>query len=383
MNFTPILLAERENALRLEVRDFLAEQAHFLDNSCAIDSWAVPVPEFSRQLGRKGWIGMTWPGKYGGGERSYLERYVVMEELLAAGAPVAAHWFADRQTGPLLLRFGTEEQKSFFLPKIVRGECFFAIGMSEPNSGSDLASIRTEAKRVDGGWRVTGQKVWTSFALTAHYLVLLCRTAPPSADRKNRHGGISQLLVDLDSEGVTRRAIRNLAGEEHFCEVFLDDVFVPENMLVGKEHDGWNQVMAELAFERSGPERFLSNFQLFAEAVELLRTSSSGGEEKRVIGQLAARLMVLRQMSLSVASQLQTGALPVNEASIVKDLGTSFEQELAETLRTVVAVEPEADAAQRIGHLFSSSILKSPSFSLRGGTREILRGILAKGLGLR
>lgn len=383
MNFTPIVLTETENALRLEVRKFLDEHGSFLTNSCAIDSWFVPSPEFSRLLGKRGWIGMTWPRQYGGGERSYLERYVVIEELLAAGAPVGAHWFADRQTGPLLLRFGTEEQKSFFLPKMVQGDCYFAIGMSEPNSGSDLASIRTEAKRVDGGWEVTGQKIWTSFALTARYLVLLCRSAPLSNDRKHRHEGMSQFIVDLESEGVTRRPICNLAGEDHFCEVFFDNVFVPENRLLGKEDEGWHQVMAELAFERSGPERFLSNFQLLAEAVDLLRTSSSCESGKQLIGQLIARLMVLRQMSLSVASQLQAGALPVNEASIVKDLGTSFEQDLAECLRMVVAVEPGYDAEERISHLFSSSILKAPSFSLRGGTREILRGILAKGLGLR
>jgi alkylation response protein AidB-like acyl-CoA dehydrogenase len=382
MNFAPILLAEEDNALRTEVRNFLDEHRSFLTDSCAIDSWFVPSPEFSSLLGKRGWIGMTWPREYGGSERSYLERYVVIEELLAAGAPVGAHWFADRQTGPLLLRFGTEEQKSFFLPKIARGECYFAIGMSEPNTGSDLASIRTSAERVAGGWEITGQKIWTSFALTARYMVLLGRTQPPSADRKSRHEGMSQFIVDLEIDGVTRRPIRNLAGEEHFCEVFFDKVFVPEDRLVGEENDGWHQVMAELAFERSGPERFLSNFQLFSETVEVVR-SSAAELEKRMIGQLAARLMVLRQMSLSVAGQLQDGALPVNEASIVKDLGTSYEQDLAECLRMVVAVEPGCDDDERINHLFCSSILKAPSFSLRGGTREILRGILAKGLGLR
>lgn len=382
MNFAPILLSGKENALRQEVREFLDQHSSFLDDSCAVDSWFVPSPEFSSLLGKRGWIGMTLPKEYGGRGMSYLERYVVIEELLAAGAPVGAHWFADRQTGPLLLRYGTEEQKRFFLPKIVQGECFFAIGMSEPNTGSDLASIRTEAKRVEGGWEITGQKIWTSFALTAHYMLILCRTMPPSNDKNSRHEGMSQFILNLSSEGVTCRPIRNLAGEEHFCEVFFDSVFVPESRLVGKENDGWHQVMAELAFERSGPERFLSNFQLFSEAVKMLQSSASGEEEKRVVGSLAARLMVLRQMSLSVAAQLQNGALPVNEASIVKDLGTSFEQELAETLRMVVAVEPGSGNG-RLAQLFSSSILKAPSFSLRGGTREILRGILAKGLGLR
>lgn len=382
MNFDPLIVSDKERILRQEVRDFLAENRCFLDGEC-IDTWTISNPEFSRLLGEKGWIGMTFPKQYGGAESSYIERYVVTEELLAAGAPVGAHWISDRQSGPLLLRFGTEEQKTFFLPQITRGECYFAIGMSEPDSGSDLASIRTKAKRVDDGWVVTGGKTWTSYGEVARYMILLCRTAPASKDPKARHQGMSQLLVDLESDGVTRRPIKNLAGDSHFYEIFLDDVFVPENRILGKEDDGWNQVMAELAFERSGPERFLSNYCLLEEALNVLRSLDRTESAKRVIGKLVARLMVLRQMSLSVASQLQAGKLPVNEASIVKDLGTTFEQDLADGLREALSVEPGADASERIGQLMRSSILYSPSFSLRGGTREILRGIIAKGLGLR
>ena len=380
MNFEPVMLSEKEKELREKVRSFLIENKRFLTNKSAIDPWFACVPEFSRLLGVAGFIGMTLPKQYGGSESSYLERYVVVEELLAAGAPVGAHWFADRQIGPLLLRFGTEEQKSFFLPQIVRGEGYFSIGMSEPDSGSDLASIRTKAAQVKSGWKINGQKTWTSFAQNSKYSVMLCKTSPTPDDR---HGGMSQFIVDLESEGVTRRPIRNLADEDHFYEVFLDNVFVPEDRLLGTEGNGWNQVMAELAFERSGPERFLSNFQLLSEAVDVLRDSSSSDTAKQSIGRLAAQLMVLRQMSLSVASQLQDGALPVTEATIVKDLGTTFEQELADCLRMHLVVEPGDDADERIGQLLSGSILKSPSFSLRGGTREILRGILAKGLGLR
>lgn len=380
MNFEPVTLSENDNELREEVRSFLNEHKYILTNSSAIDPWFACVPEFSRLLGAKGWIGMTFPKKYGGAERSYLERYVVIEELLAAGAPVGAHWFADRQIGPLLLRFGTEEQKNFFLPQIVRGECYFSIGMSEPDSGSDLASIRTKGRRVEGGWEINGQKTWTSFAQNSRYMVLLCKTAATS---DGRHEGMSQIIVNLESEGITRRPIKNLAGEEHFYEVFFDNVFVPDDRLLGAEGNGWNQVMAELAFERSGPERFLSNFQLLAEAVDVMRSSISRESTTQAIGRLISQLMVLRQMSLSVASQLQSGALPVTEATIVKDLGTSFEQEMADCLRMYLDVEPGEDASERIGQLLCGSILKSPSFSLRGGTREILRGILAKGLGLR
>ncbi|MEH6504002.1 MAG: acyl-CoA dehydrogenase family protein [Cycloclasticus sp.] len=379
LNFEPVLTAEKEQQLRQQVREFLKQHGDFKDSN-VIDSWSVCDPEFSRSLAAKGWLGMTWPTEYGGGGRSYLERYVVIEELLAAGAPVGAHWVADRQSGPLLLKFGTQEQRESFLPKVVKGECFFAIGMSEPNSGSDLASIKTRAERVDGGWIVNGSKIWTSWAHVCHQMITLCRTAPPS---DNRHAGLSQFIVDLKAEGITIRPIVTLAGEKHFNEIFFDNVFVADNRVVGKLNEGWSQVMAELAFERSGPERFLSSYQLLEAAIRVLRQANLSQHAETIIGQYVARLMVLRQMSLSVANQLQEGKLPVNEASVVKDLGTSFEQELPEAIRLILATEPRADAEQGVERLLSDAILKAPSFSLRGGTREILRGIIARGLGLR
>jgi len=379
LNFTPVLTGDKEATLRSEVRTFLKEYGAF-NVSNIIDSWSICDPELSRALAAKGWLGMTWPSEYGGGGRSYLERYVVIEELLAAGAPVGAHWVADRQSGPLLLRFGTEEQRQHFLPKIVKGECFFAIGMSEPNSGSDLASIKTRAEKVDGGWLINGSKIWTSWAHVCHQMITLCRTAPPS---DNRHAGMSQLIIDLKQKGVTVRPIITLAGEAHFNEIFFDDVFVPDNRLVGKVNDGWSQVVAELAFERSGPERFLSSYQLLEAAIKELRDANLTQQAEPIIGQFVARLMVLRQMSLSVANQLQEGKLPVNEASVVKDLGTSFEQELPEAMRLILSTEPRLTANGGVARLLSDSILKAPSFSLRGGTREILRGIIARGLGLR
>jgi alkylation response protein AidB-like acyl-CoA dehydrogenase len=219
---------------------------------------------FSRRLGARGWIGMTWPRRYGGGGRSMLERYVVTEELLAAGAPVGAHWIADRQSAPLLLRYGTEEQRLAFLPGIAKGEIFFSIGMSEPDAGSDLASIRTRAVPVAGGYEVTGTKIWASYADESHFAITLVRTSPAEGDH---HHGLSQLILDLKASGVTIRPIINLAGDHDFNEIVLDRVFVPADRLVGKEGDGWRQVTSELAFERSGPERFISSFQVFVELV--------------------------------------------------------------------------------------------------------------------
>ena len=255
-------LPEAAVALRAEVRSFLAQEIAAGAFVPHCDAWlSAPDKAFSRRLGERGWLGMTWPRIYGGHERSALERYVVIEELLAAGAPVAVHWIADRQTGPLLLRFGTEEQRQRFLPGMARGEIQFAIGMSEPDSGSDLASVRTTARKVDGGWRLAGTKVWTSGAHLADAMITLVRSEPLGDDR---HLGLSQVIVDLKGPGVEIQPIRLLTGEHHFNEVLLRDCFVPDGMVVGNLGEGWKQVTSELAYERSGPERFLSTFPLLA-----------------------------------------------------------------------------------------------------------------------
>jgi alkylation response protein AidB-like acyl-CoA dehydrogenase len=342
-------------------------------------SWGGWDPEFSRAVGARGWIGMTWPKRYGGHERTFLERYVVLEEMLAAGAPVGAHWVADRQSGPLLLRFGTEAQRERFVPAIARGELAFAIGMSEPDSGSDLASIRTRAVRHDGGYVVNGTKVWTSNAHRAPYAIALFRTAVV-ADRK--HEGLTQFLVDLRSPGITVRPIINLAGSHDFNEVVFQDAFVPDDMRVGGDGDGWKQVTTELAFERSGPERYLSSIAL---VLELIRAQEGQPTERgaALVGRLVAHLTTLRQMSLSVAGMLQAGQNPNLEAALVKDVGTVFEQEIPEAVHALLDVEPTIDSGDMLQQTLGYLVQRTPSFSLRGGTREVLRGIIARGLGLR
>jgi len=377
--FEPCELPESAQALRADVRAFLrAALAGHPPVLCA-RSWMGFDPAFSRLLGARGWIGMTWPTRYGGHERSAFERYVVLEEMLAAGAPVAAHWIADRQSGPLLLRFGTEEQRQRYLPAITRGERFFCIGMSEPDSGSDLASIRTRAVRTDGGFVVNGTKVWTSMAHACHHMIALFRT---TVDANDKHAGLSQFIVDLDTPGIAIRPIRNLAGEDHFDEVVFTDVFVPADALVGTEGQGWAQVNAELAFERSGPERYLSCVQLL---IELVRELAGDPSERAAVGvgRLLAHLATLRQMSLSVAGMLEQGRNPALEASVVKDLGVAFEQDLPGAAQELLDVEPLAAGGSDVQQVLGYLTQIAPSFSLRGGTREILRGIIARGLGLR
>jgi alkylation response protein AidB-like acyl-CoA dehydrogenase len=366
--------------LRAEVRAFLAETLRDFPPAKRAFTWSGFSPEFSRQVAKRGWIGMTWPTRYGGGERSAFERYVVLEEMLTAGAPVGAHWVGDRQSGPLLLRYGTEAQRERFLPPICRGELFFCIGMSEPDSGSDLASIRSRATRADGGWRLNGTKLWTTGAHHCDVMIALFRT---SGGADGRHAGLSQFLVDLRGPGIAVRTIRDLAGNEHFCEVVFEDAPVAADMLIGQEGGGWDQVMAELAYERSGPERYLACYPLL---VELMRALPAAPDDRQAIaiGRQIAHLTTLRRMSISVAGMLDAGRNPALEAAVVKDVGGVFEQALPGIAQSLVEAEPRADAdASAFQQVLAHCVQNVPSFSLRGGTREILRGIIARGLGLR
>jgi alkylation response protein AidB-like acyl-CoA dehydrogenase len=375
----PTLPPEAAQARR-RAREFLAAEraaGRFVPHRC---SWSTFDPEFSRRAGAAGFIGVTWPREYGGQALSSLVRYVITQEMLAAGAPCAAHWIADRQSGPQILRHGSDRVKRELLPRICRGECFFGIGMSEPDSGSDLAAVRTRAVKRDAGWVINGSKIWTSNAHRVHYLIALVRTGEAGPDR---HGGLTQFIIDLARPGVTVRPIHNLSGGHEFNEVFFLDYVVADDMMVGAEGQGWSMVTEELAFERSGPDRFLSDYRLLVGLID--RVGSQPNQRQAVeIGRLVGHLAALQRMSASVAGLLDQGKSPNTEAALVKDVGTAFERELPEMARRLVPVQASLDDP---GDAFSETlayvVLHAPSYTLRGGTREILRGIIARGLGLR
>ncbi|WP_024792933.1 acyl-CoA dehydrogenase family protein [Tomitella biformata] len=373
------------NALRAKVRAFLADEIATGHLTPWIDTWLTRWDEeFTRRLAERGWVGITIPTKYGGGGGTHLERFVVTEELLSVGAPVAAQWVADRQIAPSLLSYGTEEQKEKYLPRIAAGECCFGIGMSEPDSGSDLASVRTKGIKVDSGWRVTGTKVWTSGAQHAEAFIALARTEP--LDPSHRHAGLSQFIVDLRGEGVTIRPIISLSGDHHFNEVVLESVFVPDEMVFGQLGNGWEQVNSELAFERSGPERFLSSFRLFA--AEIAAISAGTLPERSDLGRSVARMASLHNLSQNVAGALQRGEPADTAAALVKLLGTTTEGDLVDAVSTQLGdnVRPAAGGSASLSEikgLLRAGLHQRPGFTLRGGTNEILRGVIARGLGMR
>lgn len=364
---TPDQLRELAAEVRSYLRTRRAEGA--FEPHC--DGWADDWNrEFSRELASRGWVGMTIPTEYGGGGRSHPERFVVAEEILAAGAPVAAHWVTERQIAPQIIRLGSEDQRRRFLPGIAAGEISFCLGMSEPGSGSDLASVRTRAKPAEGGWTVTGQKIWTGNAHRADYMLALVRTS----DEDDHHAGLSQLIIDLHAPGVDARPIPAMVGDDHFAEVFIDDAFVPEENVLGSIGAGWRQVTTELGYERGGSDRFMSNLPLLQEFVA--RTDAADDHTYAQVGELVARGVAQRALAMDVMEAAGSGGDFAADAALAKDAGNLYEQDTAEALRTLGVPADDEVLVPMLEH----AVLFAPTITLRGGSTEVLRGITARQL---
>ena len=373
---------DEEKTLRAEVRSFLQTQRESGGYTPCADCWVSGVnPAFSAKLGAQGWLGMTWPERYGGHGRSALHRLVVTEELLAAGAPVAAHWVADRQTGAQILRYGTEAQKQEILPSMAAGTSYAAIGMSEPQAGSDLAAVITRADQdANGNWIMNGRKIWSTGAHISDYMIVLARTS--AADGGKRQVGLSQFLVPLKTPGIEITGIRDLAGSIHFNETLFDNVVLNHDALLGTEGNGWAQCMGELATERSGPERFLTTFVLLEQALIVLK-GKLDDHGVAIAGRLIAHLTSLRRMSRGIARLIEQGDSPDTEAALVKQMGNIVEKEILNDVRRLLCSVPRPLWPASLAALLDDATLRLPSHTLRGGTTEILRGIVARQLGLR
>jgi alkylation response protein AidB-like acyl-CoA dehydrogenase len=383
IQFDPLRLPPETEILRQEVRAFIAEEiaAGTFDPAIGLKT-EVWNREFSKRVGAKGWIGMTWPKEYGGSERSYLDRYVVTEEFRAVTAPTWAHFVADRQSGPVILKYGSEKVKKEVLPRIASGDVGFAIGMSEPNSGSDLFAAAAKAEKVEGGYRLNGVKVWTSNAHQAEYMIGLFRTSPPT--KENRRHGLTQFVIDMSWKGITPRPIIQMTGMHDFNEVLFEDVFVPDDYQLGEVDGAWKQATSELAYERSGPERFLETYYVLMGLINAIGDKPVDLRTSEGVGRLVAQLHTLRRMSVSVAGMLEAGKEPVLESSIVKDAGTIWEQELPGKVRSLAAfIERTPSNDPDLDDIIDFALLQAPKFTIQGGTTEVLRGIIARGLGLR
>ncbi len=347
----------------------LRERAHTVASSAVArfgrhnDSWINGYSkEFAKEMSSHGWIGMTWPTEFGGGGRPAIERLIVGEELIAAGAPIAAMWFADRQMGPTLIAYGRPDQQAEFLPKILSGETTWCIGMSEPNAGSDLAGLTTSAVRDGDDWVINGQKIWTSFGEVADYCYLICRTSkegPP-------HAGISEIIVAMNTAGIEVRPIKDMTTNRHFCEVFFTDVRIPVINLVGTEGAAFKQTMRQLEHERGGIDRLVSNYALYRLARE-----RANGSDPLVRQEIAALEIAYRIGRILVIRETLRQA-PAGFSAATKCFCTEHEVRVADFVSRVLG--PEAMLWNQV----TQGLSYAPGYTIMGGTSNVMRNILGE-----
>ncbi|WP_337110444.1 acyl-CoA dehydrogenase family protein [Prescottella equi] len=370
-NTAPLRAEVDLEQLRREVQTFLADARERGRFTPICDGWLRGFDlDFSRELSARGWLGVTWPVEYGGRNWPNAARFVITEELLRFGAPITAHWMGDRQIGPSLLRHGTDAQKGYFLPRIAASDITFCIGMSEPGSGSDLASVSTRAEPVEGGWSVTGTKIWTSHAHHASHGYVLARTS--REDR--RHQGLTEFIVDMDWPGITVTPILDMSGAHHFNQVTFDQVFVPADRILGAVGGAWRQVTEQLSFERGGPERLLTTYPLLEVVVAAVTDKPHLHGE---LGEVISRMRTLRRMALALTDALDRAEAPIQQAAALKIMGTELEQRIVDF--AIRALDVEADfSGDGAAALLASAITASPGFTIRGGATAVLLSILAK-----
>ncbi len=375
---------EEQEKLRQDVRNFLEGEIKQGLWKPTCDAWIMSYdPAFTKRVAAKGWIGLTWPKELGGGGRSFIDRLVVTEEMLRYGAPAACHWFADRQIGGALVHYGTPEQKKEFLPIVLRGEAYVGLGMSEPEAGSDLASLQTKATADGDNFIIDGQKTWTSGGSHMNYIYLVARTDPTVV----KHKGISEFFFSAKLPGVTVRPIVDMTGGVHFNEVFFDGVKVPKIALIGKINNGWYQILNQLDYERSGMERLMGNYVLFEALVKYCKETMRDGKPlsqdpiiRAKLAQLRIDYEIGRLHMYKVGMTMEEGKAPNLESSMSKVYSTAFEQRLAGAAIEIAGLygqlHPESKWVPMSG-LAYHSYLSSKGYSLQAGASEVLKNVIA------
>jgi len=381
---------KEQESFRQEVRDFLEKKIECGAFKIISNGWLEnSSQEFSKEMSERGWIGMTWPKEYGGQERTYMDRAILMEEMLTCQAPIAYHFLADRQVGPAIIHFGNDDHKKEYLPKIINAEISMVLGLSEPNAGSDLVSVKTYAKEEGDFFILNGQKVWTTGAHRADYIWMIVKTDLDAP----KHKGISEFILDLKTPGVTVRPIINIAGVHSFNEVFFEDVKVPKENLVGVKNRGFYQLMAQVDYERAGLERLMQNYPVFVNLVEYVKKEKRNGQPlskdpmvRNTLAELEVEYQIGRLFCYQVAWTLTQGRIPNYEAALCKAYCTQYEQRLSDAATRILGLYgqlmPGSKWAPMDGEA-ADSYLWSVSYTLQGGSLEVLKNIVAtRGLGL-
>ena len=381
---------EEQERFRQEIRDFLEEEIRqgAFEPSC--DAWIQGYsPEFTKKVAQRDWIGLTWPKEFGGQGRSNIDRFILTEEMLRYGAPAACHWFADRQVGRAVIAYGTEEQKQELLPRILRGEAYIGLGMSEPEAGSDLASLQTRAVEDGDDYVIDGQKMWTSCGNFMNYIYMVVRTDPEAP----KHRGISELIFEIDLPGITITPTIDITGSEAWAEVFFDGTRVPKKCLIGEKNRGFYQILNQLDYERAGLDRLMGNYFLFDALIQFTKETKWNGKSlaqetliRQRLAQLQIEFEVGRLLTYRVALIMDEGRTPNWEAAMAKAYSTTFEKRLADIAIEILGPYGQLVAGSERAPILSMaphSYLASKGYSLQGGTTEILRNIVAmRGLGL-
>jgi alkylation response protein AidB-like acyl-CoA dehydrogenase len=388
--------SEEEEAFRKEVRKWLKEAIPPRWNEIDAglweeteESWAL-LRQFQRALGQKGWLAPAYPKEYGGSEMSHVKRLILAEELYYHRAPVGIEMeISVNWVGGAISLFGTEEQKKKYLTEVAKGESCFCLGYSEPNSGSDLASIQTRAVEDGDSWVINGQKTWCSFAHYANYCWLGARTDP----NVPKHKGISMFVIDMKTPGITVRPLINLLNRHSFNEVFLDDVRVPKDALIGEKNNGWYQLAMALDFERSLIGTAAANQRLIEELIQYVKEAKRSGNSlgddpliKDELAELAVENEVLRMMCFRIAWMYSKELHPSYESSMSLVFCSELLRHIANVGMRVLGHYGEL-AQDSKWAIFNARAMRTYlaciSIGVGGGTNEIQRNIVAmRGLGL-
>lgn len=384
-SFTP-----EQEQFRLEVREYLLKEIPLRWKELGYqiweetdESWAI-TQEWNRKLGQKGWLALTWPKEYGGLGRSHVEQFILDEEMAAIGTPtgietaITIGWVC-----PTIMMFGTEEQRRKYLPSAAKGEITFCLGYSEPNAGSDLASVRTTAVEDGDEFVINGQKVWTTIAHRANYCWLAARTDSDAP----KHKGISMFVVDMKTPGISIRPLLNMLGFHSFNEVFFDNVRIPKKNLVGEKNKGWYQLVVALDFERSGVGTPAKVKQMVGKLVQYCNETKRNGrvlaEEpgiRKKLAQLAVDAEVLRILCYRITCLQTKGKIPTSYASVSKVFGAELLGRMCDVGMHILGPFCQINRGSKWAVLQGEVLrlfLAAPSRVMGGGTNEIQKSIIA------